>query len=133
MSNTQIRPFPNIGAVDPRIPSLDPPSADSIRSTDCSARRRISRGRVLRALLWVGRGERGNADGQIRALPNVRAADPGARSVNGPRLEGELGLDRGAAIHALVLSGTLHWSGQGNAPSLSSQALVGLRYTRGLR
>ena len=106
MSNAQIRPLPNIGAVDPRIPSFDPRSADSIRYTDCSARRHSGRRHALRARLWVRRGERWNTDGQLSVLPNVRAVDPGVRGGNGSRLQGKLGLDRGAATHELVLSGT---------------------------
>ena len=99
MSNAQTRPFPNIGAVDPRVPRLDPRSADSIRRTDRSARRHSGCGHALRTRLWVRRGERGHTDGQVGVLPNVRAVDPGVRGGNGPRLQGKLGLDRGAATH----------------------------------
>ena len=105
MSNAQIRPLPNVGAVDPGIPSLDPRSADSIRPTDCGARRRTGCGHPFRTRLWVRRGERGHTDGQIGACPNIRAVDPGVRSGNGPGLQGELGLDRGAAIQESVLTG----------------------------
>ena len=113
MSNAQIRPSPNIGAVDPRIPGLDPRSADSILYTDCSARRRTSGGHALRTRLWVRRGERGHADGQFSARPNVRAVDPGVRTGNGLRWQGEFRLDRGAAIDELVLSGKLNWNWSG--------------------
>jgi len=98
MSNAQIRPLPNVGAVDPRIPSLDPRSADSIHSADCGARRRTGCGHAFRTRLWVRRGERGYTNGQVGACPNIRAVDPGVRSGNGPGLQGELGLDRGASL-----------------------------------
>ena len=105
MSNAQFCPFPNVGAVDPRIPSLDPCSADSINSTDCSARRLTVRGRVLLTPLWIGRGECGHTNGQVGVRPDILAVDKGVRGGNGPRLQGELGLDRAAVTHELVLSG----------------------------
>ena len=105
MSNAQTRPLPNVGAVDPRIPSLDPRSTHSIHSANCGARRRTGCGHALRTRLWVRRRERGYTNGQLGACPNVRAVDPGVRSGNGAPLQGELGLDRGAATHELVLTG----------------------------
>jgi len=110
MSNAQIRPLPNVGAVDPRVPSLNPRSADSIHCTDCSARRHSGCGHALRTRLRVRPGERRYTNGQVGARPNVRAVDPGVCGGNGPRLQGKLGLDRGA--------------------SLESQALVVLRHAR---
>ena len=105
MSNAQTRPLPNVGAVDPRIPSLDPCSADSILTTECSARRRVVHGYGLRTLLWVRRGERGHTNGQAGVRPNVRAVDKGVRFGNGVRYQGKLGLDRGAVTHESGLTG----------------------------
>ena len=104
MSKAQIRPFPNVGAVDPRIPSLDPCSADSILFTDCSARRRVGYGLVILTVLWVRWGELGHTNGQVGVCPNIRAVDKAVRGGNGPGLQGELGLDGVTATHELVLS-----------------------------
>ena len=101
MSHAQICPLPNIGTVDPRVPRFDPRSADSIRGADRSARRRAASVDALRARLRVRRGERGHADGQIGVRPDVRAVGPLVCGRDGC-LQGELGVDGGAATHGLV-------------------------------
>ena len=86
---------------------------------------------MLLTLLWVRGRERGHTDGQISVRPNVRAVDKGVRSGNGPRLQGELGLDRGVVTHELVLSRQNELVDL-RKPSLLNQALVVLRHARRL-
>ena len=93
MINAQSSPFPNVDAVDRRIPSLDPFSMDSITLTDCSARRRVGHGYVLRTLLLVICDDRGHTNGQVGACRNVRAVDIPVGADNGPSSRGELGLN----------------------------------------
>ena len=97
MSNAQGRREPNVGAVDRRVPRLDPRSSDAVRRGDRLTRRLARRDDVVGARLRVRRGERGHADGHIRVRRDVRAVDPGVRRGDGALLQRELGLDRSAA------------------------------------
>ena len=76
MRNAQIRPLPDIRAVHPRVPRLDPRRADAVRRADRRARRRRARGGALRARLRVRGRERGHAEREARARPDVRAVHP---------------------------------------------------------
>ena len=103
MSKAQIRPFPNVGAVGPRIPSLDSCGADFILYNDCSAHSRTGHGHVL--LICGPNTETVGAQmDRLVFVPNVQVVDKGVRG-KWTLLAGEPDLDRGVVTHQLVLSG----------------------------
>ena len=100
-TNAQTRPFRNIAAVDPRVPSLEPCTAEFMTLAEGSARRRMAHVKKF-VTRWV---RRGRTNGQVGVCPNIVAVDKGVQEGNLKAWQGELGLDRGTATHKLVLSG----------------------------
>jgi hypothetical protein len=89
---------PDIGAIEERVPRLDPLRGRAERSGDGGARVVGLAGVGLGARLRVGGGERGHADAERRAGPDVRAGHVAVQLLDLARGERELGLDGHAAV-----------------------------------
>ena len=130
MLHADRRADPDIRAVEERVPGLDPLRGGAKRGADALAGiARLARVR-LRARLRVGRAERGDADAERRAGPDVRAGHEAVALLDLAGRERELGLDgRAAGVRSAMRTlrtpgGTL--GGRG-LPCLARGAAVGLR------
>ena len=84
---------PDIGTGDERIPRLDPLCGRAKGSGDALAGVIGLAGVGLRARLRVGGPQRGDADIQRRACPDIRAGDVAVELLNLTRGKSKLGLD----------------------------------------
>ena len=97
MLHADRRAGPDIRAVEERVPGLDPLRGGAKRGADALARvARLARVR-LRARLRVRRAQRGDADAERRAGPDVRAGHKAVALLDLAGRERKLGLDRRAA------------------------------------
>jgi len=96
---------PDVRTVEERVPSLDPLRGRAKGGSDGLAVI-VGLARVgLRASLWVGGAQRGDADAERRASPNVVAVDVVVKLLDLTRGKSELGLDGRASLTSGVAVG----------------------------
>jgi len=107
---------PDVRTGEERVPRLDPLCSRAKGGSDALAGVIEFAGVGLRARLWVGGSQRGDADVEWRSGPNIRAGDVVIELFDLTRRKSKLGLDgracftSGVAIGLGCASGTTLWS-----------------------